>query len=272
MMSRLGLASVVCLALLSAAVASAQESAAQEAPAAPTDTVSAAVTARPAIVAPRSGATTGRAGVAGYVGASKFVAAEDFSTGALPRFDFAATLRYVLSPGWRLQVSPGFTWSGYSKQEVPPFTDPQFPGDTTKEHYLALLTPVSAQLQYTWMSGSLLWHLGAGPGVYRVAVQNHRKTLQDAVTLRRHQGLYLGGSGELGMEKFLKSLPTTSVELALVDHFVLATRDDQFPSGWNSAINAASFRIGMNYYFETKTLARKKETLPASATGNRKKK
>lgn len=262
MMSRLGWAGIALLALLVAVppTASAQESAS----AAAADTTSKA----PAV---KAGSVPGHAGVGGFIGGSYFVAAEDYSKGAQPRFDFAATLRYALADAWRLQVSPGFTWSAYSKEEPPPSLDPRFPGDLTKEEYITQVTPVTAQLQYLWRSGRTLWHLGAGPGLYRVTVQNRRKTLEDALTFADHKGVYLGGSAEFGFERFLRSLPTTSVEVVATNHFVLATRDDQFPTGWNSSLDVVALRVGMNYYFDVGILDREARKLPPSASGAKKK-
>jgi hypothetical protein len=212
------------------------------------------------------GATPRRGGVGGQIGGSYFVATQDYSTGALPRFDFAGHFRYVIAKGFRLQLSPGFSWSGYSKEESPPFTDFRFPADRTKEEYLTLLIPVSAQGQLTWDLGHWHWHLGAGPGIYRVLVENHRKTLEDPVTFRPHRGLYLGGSGELGVERFFKALPSTSVEFSVVGHYVNATRDDQFPTGWNSSLGAAAVRVGASYYFDLQR-AKKAPELPLPASG-----
>ena len=196
-----------------------------------------------------TGAGPGRGGVGGPIGGSIMVLEEEYSEGALPRFDFSGQWRYAFSNSWRVQFSPGFTWSAYAKEEPIPFTDPRYPADVTKERMLTLLVPVSAQLQWTKHSGSWIYHLGAGPGVYRVWVQNRRKVLKDPITFKEHRGLYLGGTGQIGAERFFKALPSTSLEFALAMHYVVAKRDDQFPSGFNSALGNASLRVGTNYYF-----------------------
>jgi len=260
MMTRLGWTGIALLALL---VAVPPSSAQESASAAKADTTSKAAPAK-------VGALPGHAGVGGLIGGSWFLAGEDYSKGALPRFDFAATLRYVFTPAWRLQVSPGFTWAAYSKQEPPPSIDPRDPTDRSKEGYVTQLVPVSAQLQRTWLRGRTLWHVGAGPGLYRVVVQNNRNVLQDFVTFAPHKGSYLGGCGEIDFKSFLKSLGTTSVEVSAVNHFVLATRDDQFPSGWNGSIDAVAVRMGMNYYFDVGVVDREARKLPPSATGAKK--
>ncbi|TMQ70279.1 MAG: hypothetical protein E6K80_09000 [Candidatus Eisenbacteria bacterium] len=192
----------------------------------------------------------GRGGVGGLIGGSLFHASKEYSKGALPRFDFSGQYRYVITRHWRFQVSPGFTWAAYSKKEPPPFPDPRFPNDLTKENYLALIVPVSAQLQMVWGKSQWLYHLGAGPGIYRVWVENHRKVLYDPVTLRLHRGPYWGTTAELGVERFLKTLPNTSIEVSMAHHYVLATRDEQFPTGWNSPIGVIALRAGTNYYFD----------------------
>lgn len=192
----------------------------------------------------------GRGAVGGLIGGSKFYAADEYSKGAQPRFDFSGQFRYHFSRRVRFQVSPGFTWTAYSKKEPPPFTDSKFPADQTKENYLALVVPVSAQIQLVWGKSPWLYHVGAGPGVYRLWVENHRKVLLDPVTLRLHRGPYLGSTEEMGVERFLKALPNTSVEFSVAHHYVIATRDDQFQTGWNSPVGVMAFRVGTNYYFD----------------------
>jgi hypothetical protein len=198
----------------------------------------------------RTGTQPGRGGVGGLIGGSYFYSADEFSKGALPRFDFSGQLRYVFSRGLRLQVSPGFTWAAYSKTEPPPFVDFRSPGDLTKEGYLSLVVPISTQLQMTWGKSPWHYHLGGGPGVYRLWVQNHRHVLVDPQTFRLHRGAYLGFTVEAGVERFLKALPNTSVEVSATHHYVMAKRDDQFPTGWNAAVGLVGLRVGTNYYFD----------------------
>ena len=199
-----------------------------------------------------TGAAPGRGAIGGLIGGSYMIAAEDYSQGALSRFDFSGHWRYVFSNSWRLQIGPGFTWSAYRKEEPMPLTDPAHPGDTTKEHMLTQLVPIPAQLQYTIQRGDWVYHLGAGPGVYRILVQNHREDLKDPTTFKVHRGLYWGGTGEVGAERFLKALPSTSIEGQLATHYVFAQRDDQFPNGFNSMLGNLALRAGVNYYFSMK--------------------
>ena len=235
---------------------------------APPDTATAHVAApapkAAAAPAQRTGSVRGHGAVGGSIGGSRFDMSDDYSQGAQSRFDFSGRYRYVMGQRWRFQVSPGFTWSAYSKSEPPPFPDPDFPNDKTKEHYLTLLIPVSIQLQMTWGKPPWLYYLGAGPGIYRVWVEHRRRVVVDPVTLRLHRGVYLGGTAELGVERFLKSLPNTSLEISLAQHYASATRDDQFPTGWNSSLGALALRVGGNYYFEPR-LKKEPEKLPGSA-------
>src|SRR5262245_49374043 len=222
--------------------------------------------AQPAAAGPREGAAAGRGGVGGSLGGSWFNLADDYSAGSQIRFDFSGRYRYVFTPHWRFQVSPEFTWSAYSKTEPAPFIDPAFPAETTKEHYLAMMLPVSVEMQMTWGRKPWAYFAGFGPGVYRVWVEHHRKVLRDPdpTSLKLHRGVYWGFTGEFGVERFLKSLPNTSIEASLAQHYAFAERDEQFPSGWNSAVGALALRVGGNYYFEPR-LKKEPEKLPKSA-------
>jgi hypothetical protein len=201
----------------------------------------------------------GKGGVGGQFGGSYFgldraFGSEwfgDYSQGAMPRGSVAGQLRYVASKHWRWQVNPGFTWNAYKTSTSLPLTDPNFPDDKVKDRVLTLLVPVTAQLQYVTQRGHWFYHAGAGPGLYRVWVENRRKVLKDPESLRLHRGLYAGGSFELGAERFLKAITTTSIELTWVNHLVLAQRDEQFLKGYfNSNLMATELRVGVNYYFD----------------------
>jgi hypothetical protein len=176
----------------------------------------------------------------------------DYSDGAMPRFSFAAQFRYVQNQRWRWQISPGFTWTAYRTGTPIPFTDRRSPGDNSKDQMLTLLVPVTAQAQYVVRRGRWFYHAGAGPGLYRVMVENHRKVLKDPdpSSLRLHRGVYWGGTFEFGAERFLKAITTTSIELSWTNHLVFAQQDDRFPSGFNSNLMAMEWRVGVNYYFD----------------------
>lgn len=207
-----------------------------------------------------AGVTPGKGGIGGGLGGGMVIGEQDYSSGAQPRFSFAGQLRYTVSHHWRWQVSPGFTWAAYGVGSEAPFRDPQFPADSTKDEYLTSVVPISAQIQFMKQSKAWLFHLGAGPGLYRVWVQNRRKVLRDPVTNDLHRGLYPGFTVELGAEDFLKALTTTSLELTATYHKAFAERPDQFPSGFNSKLNAVELRIGVNYYFD---LSHPKSKTPA---------
>lgn len=198
----------------------------------------------------RTGALPGRGSIGGQAGISSFLAEKDYSDGAMPRIAFAGHFRYVVNNSFRWQVSPYFTWSAYKVDAPSPFTDANFPADTTKDHYLTQLVGASAQLQYTGKRGKWNYHFGAGPAVYRVVVQNRRKVVKDPVTFRLHQGTYLGATAEFGVERFLKGLPNTSLEWTAAYQGAFAKRDEQFPSGFNGAVHAVELRFGAHYYYD----------------------
>ena len=232
MITRVRLASAVMLLLLaSAAVSFAQA---------------------PDSTAGHSGARPGRGAIGGLVGGSWILAGQDYSDGAQPRFSLTGNFRYVISRRLRWQVSPLFTWSAYSTGTASPFIDPNFPAERTKDAYLTQAVGANGQLQLMGGKSNWNWHLGAGPGVYRVVVQNHRKVLKDPVSKDLHQGAYLAGTVEFGVERFLKVLDNTSLEWTVAYHAILAQRDDQFPSGFNGMPQLAEFRVGGNYYFDFK--------------------
>ena len=217
------------------------------------------------------GDAAGRAGIGGLIGGSFFYAADDFSHGALPRWDFSGHWRYSFSDRWRGQISVGFTWAAYDKSTAAPFTSLDFPTQTTKEGFITQLVPVTAQLQYRFGSSKWNYHIGAGPGLYRVVVQDERKVQKDPVTLELHQNVWWGFSGEFGMEKFARTLPSTSFEINVVTHWVFAQDDTRFPSGFSSALGAVAVRMGVNYYFDTAMLKKKTpEALPHSGGGKKK--
>lgn len=218
-----------------------------------------------------SGHVPGKAGIGGLIGGSTFkgdriLGSEwfgDYSAGARPRFAFYAQFRYVATPRLRFQLSPGFTWAGYDGALAAPFQDPRFPQDPDKREYLSLLAPVSLQAQLLLQRGNWVYHAGAGPGVYRVWVENNREVLKDAYTLALHRGFYAGASGQLGVEYFLKQLPNTSVEFAIGGDLAFARRDEQFVSGLNSSVMAVGARIGGNFYFDpTRGLTKEKARVP----------
>lgn len=200
----------------------------------------------------------GQGGVGGQLGGSYFgvdrmLGSEwfgDYSRRASPRFSFAGQFRYVHSKHWRWQVSPGFTWAGYKSGTTVPPTDLDSPGAREQDNVLVLLLPTTAQIQYVMKRGRWLYHAGAGPGVYRVWVENRRQVYADPETFRLHRGVYPGGSVEFGAERFLKAITTTSIEFVWANHLVLAQRAEQFPNGYNSNLMATELRIGLNYYFD----------------------
>jgi len=218
--------------------------------------VAAMLVAATPCLADEPGYQPGKGGIGGQIGTSYFRVDRaigqdwfaDYSAGAQMRFTFSGQFRYVVSPWLRWQVSPGFTWTAYTEKVPLPFTDPAHPDDTHKADVLTQLVPISAQAQYVMQRGQWAYHLGAGPGLYRVMVQNHRNPLKDPVTLELHRRVHWGGSAELGVERFLKSLPSTSVEVTLAGHLVFAQSDD-YISGFDSNLMALELKVGTTYYF-----------------------
>ena len=122
------------------------------------------------------------------------------------------------------------------------------------------MLPVSFQIQYLIHTKKWHYHVGAGPGVYRVWVENHRIVLLDQLTFEPHRNLWWGATGEVGVERFIRSLPSTSVEATVTTHVVFAEDDVKFPQGYSSKLGATELRIGANYYFDMGRLAGKKPT------------
>jgi len=232
----------------------------------------AALTVAAAARAAEPGGGPGMGGFGGTLGLSSYSLDRtlgsdwftDYSYGAQKRMSFDAHWRYGIAKNWRAQLAAGFSWAGYSGEHhagVPkypaPFVDPNFPEDTLsssaatpeKSHYLTQMLPVSLQIQYLHRKGPWAYHIGAGPGVYRVWVENHRKVLKDPVSLKLHRGLYPGGSAQIGVEKFLTGNPQVSLEADLAGHLAFVQRPDQFVSGMNSNVMAMELRVGGNYYF-----------------------
>ena len=226
--------------------------------------------------APAPSGNPGPGGIGGMLGASTFALDRafgndwfvDYSNGASPRLAFDAHWRYQFAHRWRAQLGTGFAWTGYSQKHdtfgtptyPAPFQDPNFPADRDKSKYLALMLPVSLQLQYVGRHGAWAYHVGAGPGAYRVWVENRRKVLKEPVSLKLHRGIYPGYSGEIGVEHFFKGIPAVSLEATLTSHLALARRPTQFVSGLDSNVMATELRIGGNYYF---TPGPRKATAPA---------
>jgi hypothetical protein len=209
------------------------------------------------------GLKAGRGALGGQIGGSFFAADDDYSAGAQPRLAFAGHFRYVMSPGTRWQVSPSYSWAAYANDEDLPFPDPNFPADTKKDQVLAQVAGASIQIQKVWGSGRSRWHLGAGPGIYRVWVQNRRKVLKDPVSKELHRRLHLGASAELGWERWLKALPNTSIEVTGAVQTAFAKDDDKYPSGFNGNPMVAELRVGAHYYYEFRK--KKPDDKPAGA-------
>lgn len=210
------------------------------------------------------GMAPGRGAIGGQLGASRFWADGDYSEGAISRLAFSGHFRYVINNRFRWQVSPGFTWTAYSSTVPIPVPDGHSPQDVTKAHNLTLLLPMTFELQYLLHLGNWHWHVGAGPGFYRVWIENRRIVLVDPISFERHRAIHPGVTGEIGVERFVRQLPSTSVEATVATHWVFTPDAATFPSGYNSFLAATELRIGANYYFDMARL-KKQPSLPPSA-------
>ena len=197
------------------------------------------------------GPLPGRGGIGGQFGGSYFFADGDYSEGSQPRLSFIGHFRYVINRHWEWQASPYFTWSGYVSHAVAPYADLNFPSEgTSKQFYLAQIVGVDGQLQWVGGKGRQRWHLGAGPSLYRVVVQNHRRVVKDPVSLELHSSTHMGASAEFGVERFMKRLPNTSLELTAAWHAAFARDNVKFISGWNGRPMLGELRLGGNYYYD----------------------
>ncbi len=65
-------------------------------------------------------------------------------------------------------------------------------------------------------------------------------------------------TAELGAERFLRGLTTTSIEGVVAGHLIFAQRDKQFPLGFNSNVLPVDVRLCVNYYFD---MTRRKKSI-----------
>ncbi len=227
MFTRVRLASVACLLLL----ASVTVSFAQQ----PDSTGSA-----------RPGARPRRGSIGSQLGSSYICSGGDYGVGALPRLSLAGTFGYVVSPRWRWRVNPYFTWNAYR----PGTALSSFPAVKVKDDVLTQLVGANAQVQRTGGKANWVWHVGAGPAIYRVVVQDHRNVIKDPETYELHQGTYVGATVEYGIERFMRSLPNTSLEWTVAYQTAFAKSDNRFPSGFNGSPGAIEIRFGGHYYYD----------------------
>ena len=210
----------------------------------------------------------GHASLGGGVGLSYFLADADYvksrdgggtdrdvwgSRDAQMRFAFAANFRYTMTKRFRWQVSPGFLWTGYKDDARAPFRTDYYPNDSLKAEWLALVMPVTAQIQFLHRSGAWLLHEGVGGGIYRVWVEQNRHVVKDPITKELHNNFFPGVTAEIGAERFLKAITSVSLEWTAQTHYVFATTDDDFPSGFNSNVWTVELRFGANYHFDPGT-------------------
>ena len=200
---------------------------------------------------PVKGPAPGRAGIGGQIGSSFIFAGGDYADGAQPRLSFAGHFRYQADAHWGWQFSPQFTWNGYVSHANAPFeAQNSVPGNRTKQKYLTQIAGLGSQLQYFGGSGDTRWHVGFGPGVYRVVVQNNRKVVMDPVTTELHKSAHLGLGAEFGIERLTKRLANTSLEATVALQTVFAGDDTKYASGWNGTPMLVEIRIGAQHYYD----------------------
>ena len=188
--------------------------------------------------------------VGGQLGIADIVAGGDYANGAMPRLCFNGSFRYVASPHWGWQVNPYYSWVGYKTGVSSPIMDPAYPTEITKDHYLTQVMGANAQVMRFFHHGGWLWHIGAGPAVYRVLLEDNRTIIKDPTTFARHRATYMGATAEIGAEHFLKSLSTTSLEWTAGWHAAFAKDDTNFPNGFSDTPQVFELRFGGHYYFD----------------------
>ena len=207
--------------------------------------------AQAADTAATKGPQPGRAALGGQIGSSYVFSGGDYADGAQPRLSFAGHFRYQIDRTWGWQFSPEFTWNGYVSHAQAPYLDAHFPGENaSKQRYISQFAGLGAQLQYFGGAPGSRWHIGAGPAIYRVVVQNHRKVVTDPVSKEDLKSAHLGATTEFGIERLLKRLPNTALEATVAWHMVFASDKTKFPSGWNSDPMLVELRLGAHYYYD----------------------
>ena len=208
------------------------------------------------------GPLPGRGGIGGQIGTAWIVSEGDYSAGSQPRFTFIGHFRYQVNKSLGWQVSPYFTWNGYVSHVDAPFVDLNFPNDgLQKEEYITQILGAAGQVQWFRGSGRTRWHIGVGPTIYQVIVQNHRKVVEDPISHELHKGVHMGANAELGYERFLRKLPNTSIEATAGWQIAFAKSEGRWQAGWNGNPMAVEARLGVHYYYDFRK-AKPKSTKP----------
>src|SRR5262245_37647255 len=194
----------------------------------------------------------GKGSLGGSVGVPFILAPGELKRGQEPRVIGKLHFQYVFKPDWRLSLRAGYGWLGFSDEVDAPFIlqAEQANGDTTKGDQLLIYNPFTAVMQYThtfnktWMA-----FLGAGPGVFRVNIQNDHRTIFDPVTHERYKYGSFGLSGEGGAEYFLSANRNVSFEGLGSLNYLFESNKDKFPSGYSGKNIFLDFSFGVNVYF-----------------------
>ena len=213
----------------------------------------------------------GKGSLGGSLGVPTILATGELKRGQRPRIIGKGHFQYVMDNDWRLSFRGGFGWLGYSDKFNAPFLlqAAAAGGDSTRGDQLVILNPFTAVLTYTRrMSKSWQAFVGAGPGAYRVNIQNDHRTLFDPVTHSRYRYGSLGASGEGGMEYFLPANRNVSLEGVGTIHYLFKGNKDRFPSGYSGKHMFLDLSLGVNVYFRPLGAPSPPATVPSeSETG-----
>jgi hypothetical protein len=197
------------------------------------------------------------------------LATGELKRGQRPRIIGKLHFQYVMSRDWRLSLRAGFGWLGYDDTPAPFVLQAEQPaGDPTRTDQLVIFNPFSAVLAYTHkLSDSWQGFVGAGPGMYRVNIQNDHRTIFDPVTHARYRYFSPGASAEGGAEYFLAANRNVSLEGVSSIHYLLRDNKDRFPSGYSGKHMFLDVSIGVNVYFRPSGTPAPPPEVPSEGTG-----
>lgn len=194
----------------------------------------------------------GKGSLGGSLGVPEILATGELKRGQRPRMIGKLHFQYVMANDWRLSLRGGFGWLGWSDKQPAPFVlqAEQPGGDATRGDQLLIFNPFTAAITRTQkLSGSWQAFLGAGPGAYRINIQNDHRTIFDPVTHDRYKFGSFGLSGEGGAEYFLPANRNVSLEGVASIHYLFDDHKDRYPSGYSGKHIFSDLSIGVNVYF-----------------------
>jgi len=195
----------------------------------------------------------GKGSVGGTIGFPIILATGELKQGQMPRLMGKANFQYVINKDWRTSFKFGYGWFGWSDKFNAPFIlqAAEAGGDTTKGDQLLILNPFTATMQYTHeLSKNWLAWVGAGPGVYRVNIQNDHRTIYDPVTHERFKFGSFGVSGTAGAEYFIPANKNVSLLGSATIDYLFNSNTEKYPSGYSGKYMFMDLSIGVNVYFK----------------------